>query len=79
MPTRRQCKSVAGVCRRREHHPQGAQQASAEQRHLEEVLGEDKRVNAHVTPDEIERLFDPLAYQGVAQAFIDRQIAAMKS
>jgi hypothetical protein len=36
-------------------------------------------VTAHLKPDEIERLFDPLAYQGVAQAFIDRQIAAMKS
>ena len=63
------------------HHvvEEACRKASAEQRHLEEVLGEDKRVTAHLTPDEIERLFDPLAYQGVAQAFIDRQIAAMKS
>src|ERR1700732_4222790 len=63
------------------HHvvEEACRKASAEQRHLEEVLGEDKRVTAHLTLDEIERLFDPLAYQGVAQAFIDRQIAAMKS
>jgi 3-carboxy-cis,cis-muconate cycloisomerase len=63
------------------HHvvEEACRKASAEQRHLEEVLSEDKRVTAHLAPDEIERLFDPLAYQGVAQAFIDRQLAAMKS
>jgi 3-carboxy-cis,cis-muconate cycloisomerase len=63
------------------HHvvEEACRKASAEHRHLEEVLGEDARVTAHLTPDEIERLFDPLAYQGVAQAFIDRQIAASKT
>jgi hypothetical protein len=35
-------------------------------------------VTAHLGTKEIERLFDPLAYQGVAQEFIDRQIAASK-
>jgi 3-carboxy-cis,cis-muconate cycloisomerase len=63
------------------HHvvEEAVRKASAEQRHLEEVLSEDARVTAHLTHKEIERLFDPLTYQGVAQAFIDRQIAAMKT
>jgi 3-carboxy-cis,cis-muconate cycloisomerase len=63
------------------HHvlEEASRKATAEDRHLEEVLSEDERVTAHLTPDEIERLFDPLLYQGVAQAFIDRQIASMKS
>jgi 3-carboxy-cis,cis-muconate cycloisomerase len=62
------------------HHvvEEATRKASAEQRHLEEVLSEDERVTAHLKPDDLERLFDPLAYQGVAQEFIDRQIAAMK-
>src|SRR5262249_8440819 len=62
------------------HHvvEEATRKASAEQRHLEEGLSEDERVTAHLKPDELERLFDPLAYQGVAQEFIDRQIAAMK-
>jgi 3-carboxy-cis,cis-muconate cycloisomerase len=62
------------------HHvvEEASRKASAEQRHLEEVLTEDERVNAHLNADEIERLFDPLAYQGVAQEFIDRLIAGSK-
>jgi 3-carboxy-cis,cis-muconate cycloisomerase len=63
------------------HHvvEEASRKATAEQRHLEEVLGEDDRVTAHLGPDELERLFDPLAYQGVAQEFIDRQLVASKS
>jgi 3-carboxy-cis,cis-muconate cycloisomerase len=63
------------------HHvvEEATRKASAEHRHLEDVLGEDQRVTAHLSHNEIERLFDPLAYQGVAQAFIDRQIAASKA
>ena len=62
------------------HHvvEEATRKASAEHRHLEEVLSEDERVTAYLKPDELERLFDPLAYQGVAQDFIDRQIAVMK-
>jgi 3-carboxy-cis,cis-muconate cycloisomerase len=62
------------------HHvvEEACRKASAEHRHLEEVLNEDTRVTAHLGTKEIERLFDPLAYQGVAQEFIDRQIAASK-
>jgi 3-carboxy-cis,cis-muconate cycloisomerase len=61
------------------HHvvEEASRKAAAEHRHLEDILSEDERVTAHIKADELERLFDPLAYQGVAQEFIDRQIAAM--
>jgi 3-carboxy-cis,cis-muconate cycloisomerase len=63
------------------HHvvEEACRKASAEHRHLEEILSEDTRVSAHLSQEEIERLFDPLAYQGVAQDFIDRLIAASTS
>jgi 3-carboxy-cis,cis-muconate cycloisomerase len=55
-----------------------AKKALAEKRHLKDVLKEERRASAHLTPAEIEALFDPLSYQGVAQAFIDRLLAASK-
>jgi len=55
-----------------------AKSAMAERRHLKDVLRDDERVTAHLAPAEIERLFDPLCYQGVAQAFIDRLIASTR-
>src|SRR5262249_39761555 len=63
------------------HHvvEEASPKASAEHRHLEEGVSEDERGPAHLQPDELERLFDPLAYQGVAQEFIDRQIAASQN
>jgi 3-carboxy-cis,cis-muconate cycloisomerase len=56
---------VEGACR----------MASAQKRHLKSVLQEDARIMGELSPDEIARLFDPLAYQGAAQAFIDRLLA----
>jgi 3-carboxy-cis,cis-muconate cycloisomerase len=63
------------------HHivEEASRTAVKEQRHLDEVLSEDPRVARHLTPDEIARLFDPLAYQGAAQVFIDRLIASTRS
>jgi 3-carboxy-cis,cis-muconate cycloisomerase len=52
--------------------------AAAERRHLADILAADSRVTAHLATDELTHLFDPLAYQGVAQAFIDRLIAASR-
>ena len=50
--------------------------AAREHRHLRDVLLETAQVTAIVPADEIRRLFDPAAYQGVSQQLIDRQIAA---
>ena len=56
-----------------------AKKALKEKRHLEDVLKADAGVTRHLPPAEIEALFDPLAYQGVAQAFIDRLIASTRT
>jgi 3-carboxy-cis,cis-muconate cycloisomerase len=54
-----------------------ASKKSIEQkRHLQLVLAEDARVTAHLSADEITRLFEPLTYQGAAQQLIDRLVSA---
>jgi 3-carboxy-cis,cis-muconate cycloisomerase len=49
--------------------------ASAEGRHLREVLGEDPEVAGQLDPAELDRLFDPLGYVGQAATFVDRVLA----
>jgi 3-carboxy-cis,cis-muconate cycloisomerase len=62
------------------HHllQQLSKQAASEHRHLQEVLASHPEVTNHFSADEMARLFDPLAYQGVAQAFIDRLIVGSR-
>jgi len=62
------------------HHvvEEASKQAIAAKLRLDDVLADDARVTAHLSRDDIARLFDPLAYQGVAQQFIDRLIAAAR-
>jgi 3-carboxy-cis,cis-muconate cycloisomerase len=55
---------------------EAGRKAVAEKRGLKDVLADDKRVTAHLSTDELTRLFDPLSYQGAAQTFIDRQLAS---
>jgi 3-carboxy-cis,cis-muconate cycloisomerase len=52
-----------------------SKRAQAQGRHLRDVLAEDATVTQHVESDELQRLFDPLEYLGVAQQFIDRVLA----
>lgn len=55
-----------------------ARKAAAERRHFFDALTADARVRAHLEPEAIKRLFEPLAYQGMAQAFIDRLLASAR-
>jgi 3-carboxy-cis,cis-muconate cycloisomerase len=57
---------------------QASQKAIADKRHFEEVLREDERIMAHLSAGDLGRLFEPMAYQGVAQTFIERLIASTK-
>jgi len=52
--------------------------AAKERKPLRDVLLADPAVTAILPPDEIRRLFDPAHYQGAAQAFIDRLLAAAR-
>jgi 3-carboxy-cis,cis-muconate cycloisomerase len=51
--------------------------AVAGKQHLREVLTSDANVTAHLGADEIAKLFEPMAYQGVSQALIDRLLKSL--
>ncbi|MDB5652763.1 MAG: 3-carboxy-cis,cis-muconate cycloisomerase [Tardiphaga sp.] len=53
--------------------------AVAEKRHLRDVLSDDRTVTAHLDADKLAQLFEPMAYQGVSQALIDRLLASLDS
>ena len=50
--------------------------ATAARRHLREVLAEDPVATAHLSPADLDRLFDPLNYVGLAAAFVDRVLGS---
>ena len=52
--------------------------AVAEKRSLQNVLGDDARVTAHLSGPTLARLFEPMSYQGAAQTFVDRLIGSLK-
>jgi 3-carboxy-cis,cis-muconate cycloisomerase len=54
-----------------------SRKAVSEKLHLRGVLMSDSKVTAHLAADEIAKLFEPMAYQGVAQALIDRLLASL--
>ena len=55
-----------------------SKKAVAKKQSLKDVLLADKDVTAKLSAAEIEKLFDPMSYSGVAQIFIDRLLAAAK-
>lgn len=57
---------------------EASQKAITGKRRFEEVLREDERIMAHLSAGDLARLFEPMAYQGVAQTFIERLIASTK-
>ena len=56
-----------------------SQNAVAENAHLRDVLAADPAVTPHLDAAALDRLFDPLAYQGVSQQLIDRLLASLKT
>jgi 3-carboxy-cis,cis-muconate cycloisomerase len=55
-----------------------SKKAVADKQHLRDVLTSDPKVTAHLSADKLARLFDPMAYQGVSQALIDRLLASLE-
>ena len=55
-----------------------SRKAMGENKHLRDVLAADPEVLPHLNKSEIEKLFEPLDYTGVAGQFIDRAIAASR-
>jgi 3-carboxy-cis,cis-muconate cycloisomerase len=61
------------------HIVEAASRTAIESRtHLRDVLAKDTRVTAHLSASELERLFEPMAYQGVSQTLIDRLLASIE-
>jgi 3-carboxy-cis,cis-muconate cycloisomerase len=58
---------------------QCCRRAIAEKKHLREILPGIAEIKSRLTPAELDRLFQPLNYLGVANEFIDRTIAASKA
>jgi 3-carboxy-cis,cis-muconate cycloisomerase len=56
-----------------------SRKALGEKKHLREVLSANAEVTSHLSKKELEKLFDPVNYRGVAGQFIDRAIAASKA
>jgi 3-carboxy-cis,cis-muconate cycloisomerase len=55
-----------------------SRKAVGEKLHLRDVLTADSQVTAHLDADKIAKLFEPMAYQGVSQALIDRLVASLE-
>ena len=51
---------------------------AAAKRDLQEVMAEDDRMKQRLTPGELAKLFEPMAYQGAAQTFIDRIVGSLQ-
>jgi 3-carboxy-cis,cis-muconate cycloisomerase len=51
--------------------------AVAGKQHLRDVLISDPKVTVHLGADKLAKLFDPMAYQGVSQALIDRLLNSL--
>jgi 3-carboxy-cis,cis-muconate cycloisomerase len=55
-----------------------SRKALAERRHLRDVLASDEHITRHLDEAALKRLFDPLAYLGSAEQFVDRTLAAYR-
>jgi 3-carboxy-cis,cis-muconate cycloisomerase len=55
-----------------------SKKAVAEKKHLRDVLARDSGITAHLSADQLTKLFEPMAYQGVSQALIDRLLASLE-
>jgi len=55
-----------------------SKKAVAEKKTLREVLAADSRVTAKLDAQKLAELFEPMAYQGVSQALIDRLLASLE-
>jgi 3-carboxy-cis,cis-muconate cycloisomerase len=54
-----------------------SKQAVANKQNLRDVLTSDPNVTAHLGADRIAKLFEPMAYQGISQALIDRLLKSL--
>src|SRR5712664_749397 len=56
-----------------------SKKAVTDKKGLRDVLTKDPKVVAHLNADKLTKLFEPMAYQGVSQALIDRLLASLEN
>jgi 3-carboxy-cis,cis-muconate cycloisomerase len=56
-----------------------SKKAVAEKKALRDVLAKDQKIIAHLGAERIKKLLEPMAYQGVSQALIDRLLASLET
>jgi 3-carboxy-cis,cis-muconate cycloisomerase len=54
-----------------------SKQAVAEKRHLRDILAAAPHITAQLDAEQLAQLFEPMAYQGMSQALIDRLLASL--
>jgi 3-carboxy-cis,cis-muconate cycloisomerase len=54
-----------------------SKKAVAASKHLRDVLAAEPKVTSHLGAEQLAKLFEPMAYQGVSQALIDRLLASL--
>jgi 3-carboxy-cis,cis-muconate cycloisomerase len=55
-----------------------SKKAVAEKKHLRDVLAKDPKISVHLSTEKLTKLFEPMAYQGVSQALIDRLLTSLE-
>jgi 3-carboxy-cis,cis-muconate cycloisomerase len=56
-----------------------SERATKEKRHLRDVINHDQKIAKHLTAQQLDKLFDPRNYTGIASEFIDAAIKHYKS
>ena len=56
---------------------EACKKAVADKKQLRDVLTAEPKVTSHLTAEQLAKLFEPMAYQGVSQTLIDRLLAAL--
>jgi 3-carboxy-cis,cis-muconate cycloisomerase len=56
-----------------------SKKAVADKKALREVLTANPKITSHLGAEQLERLFEPMAYQGVSQTLIDRLLASFEN
>jgi 3-carboxy-cis,cis-muconate cycloisomerase len=57
---------------------EASRKAIAAKRNLQDVLAENNQVSLSLSPGELAKLFEPMAYQGAAQTLIDRIVGSLQ-
>ena len=56
---------------------EACKKAVADKKQLRDVLTAEPKVTSHLTAEQLAKLFEPMAYQGVSQTLIDRLLASL--